>query len=135
MRFSFLVATLFLGAVAASGPVLASESGPHTVKSGVQTIVLSYASYNPETCYHSALPDLRVVTPPAHGSLVFGKYAHKVGKGPCEGKTMKSSAVAYRSKPGFRGRDEMVVEASTYIYVDALGGRRGDAVRITVDVK
>lgn len=127
--------TLCACLAALSGPVLASDSGPHSVKSGVQTIVLSYTSYNPDTCYFSALPELRVITPPAHGSLVFGKYAHAIDKGPCEGKTMKSSAVAYRSKPGFRGRDEMVVEASTYIYVDALGGRRGDAVRIVVDVK
>ena len=134
MRSAFLAA-LSVGLLAVSAPVLASESGPHTVKSGVQTVVLSYASYNPETCYYSALPEMRVITPPAHGTLVLGKYAHKVDKGACEGKTMKSSAVAYRSNPGFRGRDEMVVEASMYIYVDAVGGRRADTVRITVDVK
>lgn len=132
-RFSTIA--LIFGLLGLSGPALATESGPHSVKSGVQTIVLSYASYDPGTCYHGALPELRIITPPAHGTVVVGKYAHEIGKGPCQGKMMKSSAVSYRSNAGYRGRDEMVIEASTYIYVDDVGGMRTDRVHITVDVK
>lgn len=115
-------------------PADATDRGPFDVKSGVRTIVLSYASYDPDTCYFAAIPVLRVIQPPANGSVEVGKYAHEASKGPCEGKTFKSSAVAYRSKPGFRGRDEMVVEASIDIYTYA-SGTRSDRVRITVDVK
>lgn len=113
----------------------ASERGPFPVKSGVQTIVMSYAAYDPDTCTYSALPTLRIIRQPANGTVVLGKYAHKVAKGPCEGSTFKSAAAAYRSKPGFHGRDEMVVEATMDLYSNAPARQRGDAVHIIVDVK
>ena len=112
----------------------ASQVGPAAVRSGTPTVVLSYASYDPETCYFATLPILRVIRPPAHGTLTLGKQKRGSGKGACEGKTFVASTATYRSSAGYRGRDEMVVEAETDIYSDGTG-RRSDSVLIILDVK
>jgi hypothetical protein len=130
-----LVAASMLVSLLAPLAAGASDAGPIQVKSGVQTVVMSYASYDPDTCTYAALPVLRIVKPPAHGTLEAGKFAHKVAKGPCAGSTFKSSAAAYRSKSGFRGRDEMVVEATMDLYSNVPARQRTDTVHIVVDVK
>ncbi|MDK9695666.1 MAG: hypothetical protein OEL76_04685 [Siculibacillus sp.] len=115
-------------------PVSATEKGPFNVRSGTSTVVLSYASYDPDTCYFQAIPRLRVATPPAHGSVTIGKSSHAAGKGSCEGKTLRSSVVHYRANPGYRGRDEMVISVESEVFTDGTG-IWGDSVRILVDVK
>ena len=119
-------------AVAASAR--ASEKGPFEASSGASVLVLSYASFNPDTCYFGALPRLRLVTPPVHGTATFGTERRAADEGRCEGKTFGSSTVHYRSKPGYRGPDEMVVEAVTDLYSNGIASR-GDRVRITIDVR
>ncbi len=130
VRTGFAVVLMALGAASAS----ASQVGPATVRSGTPTVVLSYASYDPETCYFGALPTLRVIRPPAHGTLALGKQQRPAGSGACSGKTFTASTATYRSSSGYRGRDEMVVEAETDIYSDGTG-RRSDSVLIILDVK
>jgi len=131
-RLRSIVAALLL--VGSAGCAAASELGPFAVKSGAATVVLSYASYDPETCTYGALPRLKLVQPPAHGTIVFGKHSRDAGKVSCPAKTMTASTATYRSNGGFRGRDEMVVEAEMELFVDGTG-IRSDRVHITVDVK
>lgn len=130
-RIAF-VAALALGATAT--PLAASDAGPIPVRAGSATTVLSYASYDPSTCYYGALPTLRVVKAPAHGTLVFGKEKRLPSPGTCAGRTFTAATAVYHSSGGFRGRDEMVVEASYAIYTDGTS-TRSDQVHITVDVK
>lgn len=129
-RTGFVVALVALGAASAS----ASQVGPATVRSGTPTVVMSYASYDPETCYFGALPTLRIIRPPAHGTLTLGKQKRAPGNGICLGRTFSASTATYRSSSGYRGRDEMVVEVETNIYSDGIG-RRSDSVHIILDVK
>ena len=134
MRVSGLVALLSIVSLAAAGAAAARDLGPYPVRSGVAATVLDYATYDPATCYFAALPVVRVITPPAHGTFSVVKSAHVVDDGPCAGKTLRSTAGVYRSKGGFRGRDEIVVDVGTDLHVEALA-RRGDTIRILVDVK
>lgn len=112
----------------------ASEVGPAPVKSGVPVRVLSYASYNPSTCYFGPLPILRIVRQPAHGTLVLDKHSYPSRVERCAGKTFVAATAVYRSNPGFRGRDEMEIDAESEIYGNSQG-MRTDRVHIVVDVK
>ena len=134
MRTTSRIALSTIALFAALGSARAGDAGPHTVRSGVPTIVLNYALYHPETCYFGALPTIRVVAPPAHGAISVAKSTHEIPRGKCAGKVVRSTAVAYRSTGGFRGRDEAVVEVITDLHSEAIG-RRSDTVRILVDVK
>lgn len=121
--------------VAAALPAAATQVGPGTVRAGVPTRVLSYASYDPETCATAALPVLRVVRPPAHGTLVLGKERRDAGKNViCPVKTLTATTAVYKSAPGFKGRDEMEVEASMDLYTYR-AGTTVDRILIILDVK
>jgi hypothetical protein len=130
VRTGFAAVLVALAATSAS----ASQVGPASVRSGTPVVVLSYASVDPETCYFMTLPTLRVIRPPAHGTLTLGKQRRSAGKGVCADKAVTASTATYRSSSGFRGRDEMIIEAETEIYTDGTG-RRSDSVHIILDVK
>lgn len=116
-------------------PAAASQVGPMNVKSGVPTVVLSYASYDPESCYSTGLPQLKIIQQPAHGRLELGRHQRAAGENVvCPAKTFIAATATYRSAPGFHGRDEMVVEAEMEIFTDGTG-RRSDRVHIILDVK
>lgn len=133
-RSSMIAAVLAALCQLAPSAADATEKGPFTVKSGVPTIVLSYAAYDRDTCLFLALPTYRIVTPPAHGTIEIGKFAHIVDKEPCKGKSMKSNAITYRSNPGYHGSDRIVVDAESANYTDG-SGHYGDRVTIDVIVK
>ncbi len=127
--------TALVGFLLLAPAAAASQVGPANVKSGVPVVVLSYAAYDPDTCYYNALPRLKIVQQPAHGTLALGKQARDSGKDTlCPGKTFHASTATYRSSSGFHGRDEMVVEAEMEIYADGIG-LRSDRVHIILDVK
>lgn len=131
-RRLFAAATLLLTASVA--PLAASEKGPIPVRSGVPTVVLSYAAYDRDSCLFQALPRLKIRQAPAHGTVVAGKSAHAIDKGSCAGKVMKSAGLQYRSTPGYRGPDVIVVEVESEVYTDGTG-IWGDTVTLRLDVK
>lgn len=133
-RSPMIAAVLAVASLFAVSAADAGQKGPLTVKSGTPTIVLSYATYDPDTCLFQALPTYRIVQAPAHGTIVIGKSAHELADGLCKGKTMKSSVVAYRSNPGYRGRDRIIVDAESADYVDG-SGHFGDRKTIDIVVK
>lgn len=115
-------------------PARAEDEGPFSVRSGVATPLFSFASYNPDTCYFGPLPRMRVLQPPAHGTVEIVKSSIPAKTGRCQGKTFKSMGVVYRSVAGYRGRDSMTVESVTEVYVGGTPLRTRTST-ITVDVK
>lgn len=136
-RFPTAVAVLsIVGAalVLASATAQAENRGPYTLKSGEARVLLSYASFSPETCYFVALPRMTIIQAPAHGSARVGKFAHDVDSGACKGTKMRSTAIEYRSTSGYRGPDSLVVEVETDLYTNGVGVR-GERIRIDLNIK
>lgn len=132
--FAAVLSMIGAALVLASSPAGAEDRGPHTIKSGEARILLSYASYSPETCYFVALPRMKIIQAPAHGTARVGKFAHEVDSGACSGTKMRSTAIEYRSTAGYRGPDAVVVEVETDLYTNGIG-TRGERIRIDVNVK
>lgn len=134
MSARLVPAAALLAAAFLVAPAAATERGPYKVRSGGSAVILTYASYNPDTCYFGALPRLTVVQPPAHGSVSPGVTTGTSNTTRCAGKTFKWTTLTYQSKGGFRGRDTVVVDVETDVYVNGIG-KRSDRVAITVDVQ
>ena len=119
MRNAVAIALVSLGLAA---PALAGD-GPIAVKAGVATIVLSFASFNPDTCGYGPLPIMKIARPPSHGTVTFEKYQHVIRENSCAGHTLRSMATVYRSAPGYRGPDTFAVDAETELFVNEPGMR------------
>ena len=64
----------------------------------------------------SVRPDVRVVTPPANGTLRYDAIVAAVERPPgdfrekCNGKRVISTGILYKPKPGFVGTDTAVID-------------------------
>jgi len=67
-------------------------------------------------CVASVRPDVRVVTPPANGTLRYDAVVAAVERPPgdfretCNGKRVISTGIFYKPKPGFVGADTAVID-------------------------
>jgi hypothetical protein len=67
-------------------------------------------------CTSGPLPDLRISTPPQNGSLRQEEITMPIerpkdnNRASCNGKPVKAAAVFYKSKPGFTGSDNVVID-------------------------
>ena len=67
-------------------------------------------------CVASVRPDVRVVTPPANGTLHYDAIVAAVERPPgdfrekCNGKRVISTGIFYKPKPGFVGADAAVID-------------------------
>ena len=105
------------------------------LKSGVAEIVDGASLTNISTCTSGGLPTVRILTPPQHGVVEVKKIEHKIGKGRlCEGMKIKGNYVIYRSNPGYRGTDTLVVDKAWDHYTNSPGiSGETTTVEITVE--
>jgi hypothetical protein len=125
---------LFLSLIFVSGELAAAEIN-RSVQSGKRGLMHEYANWHLANCtpYQGTV---KVITKPANGTLVTtsGPYVININRftgtrSNCAGKTITAFRVYYASKPGFRGKDNFVLEA-TY-----RAGLVVETDRFTVDVR
>lgn len=128
------IALVFLGLGA--GPAAAfgnSKTYEKTTLSGKEIFIYGGSTLNPD-CSKAGQDDVRAVAGPSHGrvSIVNAKtYAH-YGKGDarakCDSRKVDGIKVLYRSKPGFKGQDQVVLSVHTYF-----GGAYRAVININVE--
>ena len=125
---------LFLFLLFVPGELAAAEM-TRSAQSGKRTLMHEYANWHLANC--TPYPGtVKVITKPGNGTLVTasGPYVINMNRftgtrSNCAGKTVTAFKVYYVSKPGFRGKDNFVLQA-TY--------RTGLVVetdRFTIDVR
>lgn len=129
------VRTALCGAVLLAGSSLcALADDVVTARSGETVIV--YATYSTsEDCLSNGGVQVRIAAQPAHGVASLSRVAYRIPAGRnCAGTVVKVPVVSYRSKPGFRGRDVVRIDAAMDTYINGVGETfLGKSV--TVDVK
>lgn len=117
----FRSAILTLGCLLLAGPATAQNKMP-VVKSGQSVVLRSIAAYDPTTCLFAALPIITVAKQPANGTVVVEKTSFTLGNDTrCSGTAVKGTQVVYKSKPGYRGPEQVIVETSRDKYINGPG--------------
>jgi hypothetical protein len=92
------------------GPAL-SETVERTVKANTRSAIGGFLSYEVDTCYPSAIPDVKVRQAPANGDIAVIPHEQALGKeSRCPGTKVRGVAYVYTPKKGFKGADEVVVD-------------------------
>ncbi|MEJ1157854.1 hypothetical protein [Prosthecomicrobium sp. N25] len=87
-----------------------------TVKSGVEGVVYSFYVYG-DGCASSGGQRMSIRTPPANGVAKVARIPVKIPPGkPCAGQTIKVGVVTYKSRPGFRGTDQVGIDTYMNTY-------------------
>ena len=123
--FAFAAALLCL----ATMKVVAQDSTHRsaTVPSGQQLRLSAHFNIN-RNCSTGAAPEVRVTTPPRHGSLsIRSGTARSPQFGSCKNVDAPARLVIYQSNRGYTGEDRV-----TYEVVKANGGTEAQTVTITV---
>ena len=90
-------------------PALADDIAS-TVTGGRRTLVGQFALYSLDTCYAGPVPDVRIVSQPAHGKLEFAAEQVAANAGNCGKMNVHFRRVYYTPSKGFRGADSAVVD-------------------------
>lgn len=126
------IAILVLGTVAATSAY--AENFVRRVASGRTAHMNTYRAWEPTTC-KAVRGIVRVVAKPKNGTLaprngldvpVLRNRMNPMDQR-CQGAPVKGFAVDYRSKPGYRGTDEFIIE-----HTSSAGGRIVDTYTIIV---
>jgi hypothetical protein len=132
MRISALCAVL---TVVALTPAMAAWLTA-TVPSGVKTQVALHNAYNNDCAAQHVV--VKITTPPANGTVtttrenkVVPQVARLGGLQTCAGHTMPTAVVYYRSKPNFKGTDQIRYQRTN---VDDPDDRLNGEIEITVTV-
>ncbi len=110
-----------------------STSYDKTALSGQEIYVFMDATLNPD-CSSMGKDEVRAVSGPSHGNfrLVSGKIYPKYSKGneryKCNARQVQGIRGLYRSKPGFKGHDQVTLSIHTFT-----GNARTVVVSINVE--
>ena len=108
-----------------------SKTLTRTALSGKQINVYDGASVNPD-CSNAGPVDLKAVSGPSHGKIsivnakTFPHFTKSNIRWKCNFRKVDGIKVLYRSKPGFKGEDEVALSVHTY---------EGASYSITINVK
>lgn len=112
---------------------LPEERFSRSVFSGNEARLAAFNSVNAD-CSSGPLPDLRIVTAPAHGAYRLEETTIQIDRPPntarasCNGKPVSAVAVHYKPTAEFVGSDDLVVDVdfrngTVRRYIYAIGGR------------
>ena len=124
--FSVALLTLAAGAAAAQERAAPSQEHPaptaetqaplrRSVFTGNEMRMATFSVLNAD-CTSGPRPDVRIVTPPANGTVHFDAVVAAVDRPAgdprvqCNGKRADSVAIFYRARKGFVGEDAVVIE-------------------------
>jgi hypothetical protein len=88
-----------------------AETLERTVKANTISAIGGFLGYEVDTCYPSAIPDVKVRQAPANGSIQIRPHEQALGKNTlCPGTKVRGVAYVYTPKKGFKGTDEVVLD-------------------------
>jgi hypothetical protein len=132
MRISALCFVLVLAALTPAMAAWLTATAP----SGVKTQVAQHNAYNNDCAAQHVV--VKITTPPANGTVtttrenkVVPQVARLGGLQTCAGHTMPTAVVYYRSKPNFKGTDQIRYQRTN---VDNPDDRLNGEIEITVRV-
>lgn len=118
MRPPFILATI-LSFLLYSPQVLAQTSNI-TVKAGATTVIYGRYSFDANTCGAMIAPKAKVRSA-GSGKVTIKRQRTRLKSGRCAGRTVLGTAITYRPKAGFRGKDKVVIGFSGPRYTDGSG--------------
>lgn len=90
-----------------------AETVERTVKANTISAIGGFLGYEPDTCYPSNIPDVKVRHEPANGNIQIHLYEQALGEDTrCSGAKIRGIAYVYTPKNGFKGTDEVVLDIS-----------------------
>jgi hypothetical protein len=82
-----------------------------TVKANTRSAIGGFLGYEVDTCYPSAIPNVKIRQEPANGSLQIVPHEQAMGKDSrCPGTKVRGLAYVYTPKKGFKGLDEVTLD-------------------------
>lgn len=96
-----------------------SFSYEKTALSGHEIFLYGGSTLNPD-CSKAGRDDVRAISGPSHGRLMivngktYAHYSKKDARVKCDAHKVDGIKVMYRSTPGFKGRDEVILSLHTY---------------------
>lgn len=124
---------LLAGLATLAATAALAETHAVAVKRNAASAIGSYARYFIDTCRAADTSDVRIATQAAHGVASLGYAPLSIGKGePCAGAGLKGLVVTYRPKPGFAGKDRVVIAIPMSKYEERYGGYQEIVYDITV---
>jgi hypothetical protein len=89
-----------------------ADTVERTVKANSITAIGGFLGYEVETCYPSAIPNVTVRQQPANGTIQIVPHQQALGKDThCPGLKVRGLAYVYTPKKGFKGTDEVALDA------------------------
>jgi hypothetical protein len=102
--------SIALTAIVLASP-LAAETMDRTVKANSRTAIGGFLGYEVDTCYPSAIPDVKVRQSPGNGTIQVVPHREALGKGSrCPGTVVQGLAYVYTPRKGFKGVDEVTID-------------------------
>src|SRR4051812_46379549 len=87
-----------------------AETIERTVKANTPSAIGGFLGYEVDTCYPSAIPDVKVRQGPANGSVQVVPHEQALGKdNRCAGTKVRGVAFVYMPRKGFKGMDELTL--------------------------
>jgi len=81
------------------------------VKANVRSAIGGFFGYEVDTCYPSAIPEVKVRQGPANGSVQVVPHELSLGKDfRCAGTKVRGLAFVYTPNKGFKGADEITID-------------------------
>jgi hypothetical protein len=107
MRLSCALLAAFALTIGAAG----AETYDRTVKANTRTAVGGFLGYEVDTCYPSAIPDVKIRQAPSNGTVAIQPYESELGKHTrCPGRKVRGVAYVYTPKKGFKGADTFALD-------------------------
>jgi len=105
-----LGSSVFLGIAILAGAANA-DTVERTVKANSSTAVGGFFGYEVNTCYPSAIPDVKIHQQAGNGNVEIRPHQAKLDKdSQCPGLAVRGLAYVYTPKKGFKGADEFSVD-------------------------
>jgi hypothetical protein len=114
-----------------------AETIRRTVSANKTTSVGAHATYHRSQCGPLAIPEMKVAKQPKNGTVSFKQATFKLSEkaGPCAGRQVKGTAIYYKPKRGFRGKDEFKVRFTMDMYTAGSAKIRNVVDRYIIEVK
>ena len=88
-----------------------AETVERTVKANTVSAIGGFLGYEVDTCYPSAIPDVKVRQRPANGTVDVRPYETELSKETrCPGRKVRGLVYVYTPKKGFKGSDEFALD-------------------------
>lgn len=129
-----LISLLFILLTCTAGQ---AETVRKTVPANKTSSVGAQAVYSMGDCHGGPVPQMKVKRGPENGTVSFKKVAFKLSKsaGKCAGRRVGGTAIYYKPKRGFRGKDVFTVRYTMDAYTAGSAKIRNIVQKYIIDVK